>query len=78
LPCQWFLLFFFRDRTSQKKKARGAIIFFRLVDLREIKTYLLKPRGTPGDMVLYMVAWLVPAHAWADENSNPSGYSECQ
>jgi len=46
--CEWLLLFFFRDRTSKKKKARGAFIYPRLVDLREIKTFL-KQRGTPGE-----------------------------
>jgi hypothetical protein len=47
--CDLFLLFFFLDRTSSKK-ARGADISPRSVDLREIKIYLLKQRGTPGGL----------------------------
>jgi hypothetical protein len=34
---------------AKKKKAHGAVISPRLVDLREIKIYLLKQRGTPGE-----------------------------
>jgi len=51
-PRAFFFLaadFFFEIGRAKKKKARGAVISPRLVDLREIKIYLLKQRGTPGE-----------------------------